>query len=338
MKSARPQTSAAPGKAHVSLTIESSDRDELSEYFSRRVSKVEISPASDHDAIRLSSSVVPIANAIALKTSMPHGGNFLQKEDLDGIFALLPLSGRAVMRAGPREVSCSQIQGFLGPMNEGDVLACSEQFAVAVLKLSQDELIGTLSQLLDRPVVRPITFSPELNGASPAARTLLSLVLAAAQPADAASCLAPSSRAAAHFSETLTMFVLENFQHSYSALLSHAAHDIRPSYILRATEFMREKADHPLTLPDISAAAGISIRALHYGFKQFLGMSPMEYLRQIRLEGAYRDLLSASESTSIAQIAKKWGFVTPRGFAIHCKRSYGRTPSEIRQQGWVRRR
>lgn len=324
------RVSTVSDEPHRSLTIESRDQDELSDYFSQHVSRVTISPASDLHRIKISSSVVPVADSIALKNSIPHGARFLQKEDLDGIFAFLPTSGRAVMKIGSREAACSQEQGFLGPMNEGDVLTCSEQFGVAALKLSQVQLIGTLSQLLDRPIIRPITFSHEICATSSAARTLLSLAQVASQPVEGAPFLSPSSPAAASFSETLSIFILENFQHSYSDVLSNAVRTVRPSYIMRATDFMRMKADHPLTLQEISDAADISVRALHYGFKQFLGMSPMEYLRQIRLEGAYDDLLNAPANVSIAEIARKWGFVTPRRFALHCKRSYGRTPSEIR--------
>ena len=275
--------------------------------------------------------MVPVAGAIAFRNSIPHGATFLQKEDLEGIFAILPTSGQAVMKMASREVACSPGQGFLGPMNEGDILTCSERFSVAGLKLPEVQLIGTLSQLLDRPIIRPIAFSHEICASSPAARTLLSLAQVASQPVDGMPFIAPSSAAAASFSEALTLFILENFQHSYFDALSNPVRAVRPSYIMRATDFMRAKADCPLTLQEISDAADISVRALHYGFKQFLGMSPMEYLRQIRLEGAYGDLMNAPEAVSIADIARKWGFVTLRRFAMHCKRSYGRTPSEIRR-------
>jgi len=316
---------------HRNITIESSDRDELSDYFSQRVSKVAISPASEADHIKISSSVVPIADTIAMSSTIPHGARFLQKEDLDGLFVFLPTSGNALMKKGARVVPFSQAQGFIGAMNEGDVLECSEHSALQSLKLSKAHLTSTLSRLLDRPIINPIEFSPSVDPESTQARTLLSLMLMASRPIKGAPFLAPSSHAAKHFSETLSIFVLESFKHSYSELLTLPEPTIRPKHVARAIDYMRSNAHRALTLQDISAAAEVSVRALHYGFKQFLKMSPMEHFREIRLKGAYEDLLSAPAEISITEIARKWGFVTSSHFAVHCKRSYGRTPSEIRR-------
>ena len=314
-----------------SITIESNDCDELSDYFSQRVSKVTISPASDVDCVKISSSVVPIADAIAIDNTVPYGARFLQKEDLDGLFVFLPISGRALIRTGARVVPFSQAQGFIGTMNEGDVLECSERFSLQALKLSKADLTRTLSHLLDRPIINPIEFAPSIDPGSTQARALHTLMLVASRPIEGAPFLAPSSHAAKHFSEALSIFVLESFRHSYSELMTMPEPTVRPKHVARAIEYMRSNASRALTLQDLSAAAGVSVRALHYGFKQFLKVSPMEHLREIRLKGAYDDLLSAPAEVSIAEISKKWGFVTSRHFAMLCKRSYGRTPSEIRR-------
>jgi AraC-like DNA-binding protein len=75
----------------------------------------------------------------------------------------------------------------------------------------------------------------------------------------------------------------------------------------------------------------VSVRALHYGFQKFVGESPFDHLRKVRLEAAYADLKQAPDGVSIAEIARKWGFPNPGRFAQFCKACYGRSPSEIRQ-------
>jgi AraC-like DNA-binding protein len=55
-------------------------------------------------------------------------------------------------------------------------------------------------------------------------------------------------------------------------------------------------------------------------------MSPMAYLRVVRLRRAHRDLRSANPShSSVASIAHRWGFTNLSHFAAH-KKMYGQTP------------
>jgi choline dehydrogenase-like flavoprotein len=63
------------------------------------------------------------------------------------------------------------------------------------------------------------------------------------------------------------------------------------------------------------------------GFRRHLGMSPMAYLRVVRLRRAHRDLRSANPSHSgVAAIAHRWGFTHLGRFAVAHKTMFGETP------------
>ncbi len=314
------------------FTIESNDRDELSEYFSERVSKVAVSPISRTNGVAISATVVPLGKMVAFEVDIPLGARFRQREDLDGIFVFLPTSGeRARWTRGRREIVCGPSAGFLGPMNESDTMDCPGQWAHLALKVPSDQIARNLSHLLDRPIVSPLEFDPAIDlGAAPA-KAVASMARLALTPIEGGAFLSTSPLAAAQFSESVTLHLLENFRHNYSDALSNGNYALKPKHVRRAIDFMREHAGQPLTLQDIAAAADVSVRALHYGFQKFVGESPFEHLRQIRLEAAYADLMHAPESVSIAEIARKWGFPNPGRFAQLCKTCYGRSPSEIRQ-------
>lgn len=102
-----------------------------------------------------------------------------------------------------------------------------------------------------------------------------------------------------------------------------------PATVRRAEEFMRCKAQGPLTVEDIANAAGCSVRALQAAFRCFRGTSPMAVLRRIRLELAHQDIMRSDGSLSVGDIAAKYGFSNPGRFASQYWRVFGEYPSRI---------
>lgn len=108
-------------------------------------------------------------------------------------------------------------------------------------------------------------------------------------------------------------------------------HVARPYYIKRAISWMNAQALQKITLDDLSAASGTSVRTLQLGFRKHLGISPMAYLFAIRLERAYKDLLTEAPSTTVDEIARRWGFSNPGKFSAHIRIRYGQNPLAIRR-------
>jgi AraC-like DNA-binding protein len=72
------------------------------------------------------------------------------------------------------------------------------------------------------------------------------------------------------------------------------------------------------------------VRTLQAGFQRHLGMSPMAYVRVVRLRRAHRDLRSADPSHhTVAAIAHGWGFTHLSRFAAAHKTTYGQTPLQV---------
>jgi transcriptional regulator GlxA family with amidase domain len=67
-----------------------------------------------------------------------------------------------------------------------------------------------------------------------------------------------------------------------------------PPALRRALTFIHEHADSDIGLSDIAAATDLTPRSIQYLFRRHLGVSPLEYLRRIRLERAHRDLQAAN--------------------------------------------
>ena len=103
-----------------------------------------------------------------------------------------------------------------------------------------------------------------------------------------------------------------------------------PAAVRRAAAFIDAHAGQPITLAGIAAAAGATGRALQYAFRRHYDTTPTGYLRQVRLEHAHRDLRDAdpADGTTVAAIARTWGWASPAGFTAAYRRRYGQPPGQ----------
>ncbi len=102
------------------------------------------------------------------------------------------------------------------------------------------------------------------------------------------------------------------------------------TFIERLKELMQKNLDNSnLKMDDIGAGLGISRVQLYRKVKALTGLSPIELLRQMRLQKAYT-LLKTTDWT-ISEIAYTVGFSSPGYFTTCFKKQYGKYPTEIKK-------
>lgn len=99
----------------------------------------------------------------------------------------------------------------------------------------------------------------------------------------------------------------------------------------RMMRFMQENLSGALSLSQIAASAAVSERECLRCFHEVIGVPPMRYLRQLRLERAAR-LLSTTEMT-VAEVGSDCGFSEPSLFIRSFRSRYGQTPAAYRRAG-----
>jgi transcriptional regulator GlxA family with amidase domain len=100
-------------------------------------------------------------------------------------------------------------------------------------------------------------------------------------------------------------------------------------HIGRAIDLLQGNPEKPWSPSTLAEAVSVSVRSLHEGFQRSVGMSPMTYLRELRLARVHKELTDATtESVTVTQVAVHWGFVHLGRFALVYRRKYGRPPSE----------
>jgi AraC family transcriptional regulator len=105
---------------------------------------------------------------------------------------------------------------------------------------------------------------------------------------------------------------------------------VQPRAVAQALAFMHENYARELSLGDIAAAAHLSPFHLARLFKQSLGVSPHQYLIQLRVNSARWLLSAGSGERSLAQLANAVGFADQSHLTRHFKRVLGVTPRQLR--------
>ncbi|MBN9080030.1 MAG: AraC family transcriptional regulator [Rhizobiales bacterium] len=124
--------------------------------------------------------------------------------------------------------------------------------------------------------------------------------------------------------------IVSAFPNNYTETLERPQKPCAPYYIHRIEEAIDAdpRADFPLQ--DMVEIAGVSARTLYYGFRQFRDTTPLNYLRDRKLELARRMLLDADPAqTTVTSIATECGFAHLSKFAVHFRERFGQTPSAI---------
>ncbi|MEO6917673.1 MAG: AraC family transcriptional regulator [Collimonas sp.] len=93
--------------------------------------------------------------------------------------------------------------------------------------------------------------------------------------------------------------------------------------------YIQERLCDPLSLADLARVAGVSVRGLNALCHQHHGVTPMDMLRNIRLDAARRQLLS-QPSANITEIAFALGFAHLGRFSAYYRQRFGELPKQTR--------
>jgi AraC-like DNA-binding protein len=165
------------------------------------------------------------------------------------------------------------------------------------LRIESWALERHLETLLGRPVVGHVGLAPQVAGAL--------------------------------FEAVLTGMLLAT-DHPYQDALRQPARPAGPRSVKRAVDAIQADPRQPYTAASLAELTGCGVRTLQAGFRLHLGMSPMTYLREVRLTRAHQDL-RRDPMVGVAQVAARWGFTHLGRFAAAYAARYGTLPSHTRR-------
>ena len=208
----------------------------------------------------------------------------------------------------------------------GTTLAATHDHERLAIWIPAASLQQRLAGLLGGPAREEIVFNPIVNLNSAPGQSVLRLVRLLTEALGNAHSFAGSDLACRSFTDLLLYSMLQALPNNYSERLARPAAAAVPGTVRRAEEYIRFHAAQPISLGDVAAAAGCSIRSLQLGIKQFRDTTPAAAILQARLE-AVRQCLSNDEFVgNVTHLAYEYGFTNPGRFTKLYKAAFGVSP------------
>jgi AraC-like DNA-binding protein len=198
-----------------------------------------------------------------------------------------------------------------------------------ILKVPRKSLETHLTDLLGQPVNTAIDFDFGLDLSTPAGASLLASVEFFVNELDRPGGIADMPVARDQFESFIMSQLLAAGKHPYrDDMLAEPGH-VKLGRLRPVVDFIEMNADEPLSPTELSRAGNMSVRTLHASFQRCFGMSPMAYVRKVRLEHVHDELVSRHDpELSVTEVATRWGFYHLGRFAQQYKERFGENPSD----------
>ncbi|MBP1317388.1 MULTISPECIES: AraC family transcriptional regulator [Herbaspirillum] len=263
-----------------------------------------------------------------LSVSRLRYGSAVQIEpgSLDSFFLVqMPLYGMARIESGAQHIdSSAELASVLSPQEATRMtwMAGTDQL---MLRLSRSLVERTLVGYLGHPLNEPLRFELGFRWreCAPWQCMLSYLIDCTLQHPD----LAMHKIVVSQIEQLAASILVTSHRHNHCEDAPARRSTILPRHVRRAQDFLEAHAHEPVTAEQLAQAAGVSVRSLYAGFKDFLGVSPMQYLRDLRMERARAELMSG-DSNHVAGVALRWGFAHMGRFSNEYKQRYGESPSK----------
>jgi AraC-like DNA-binding protein len=218
-------------------------------------------------------------------------------------------------------LSSEKVAHFFTPQQNlvGEISSQGQGISVCI---PRQRLQQEMAKLLNNSVNSLISFQPEVDLTTVFGNSLKELILFSWQATAQNSLFLPQ------LEQTLLTGLLQYHSHNYSAVLQRKEGILGDRQVYLAQEFMRANLQKPISLGDIALAIGVSGRSLQRSFAKYCGCSPIEFLRQARLDSLHQELSQGIPLLGISDLMLKYQF----SHLGRCSQSYhqrfGELPSE----------
>lgn len=130
-----------------------------------------------------------------------------------------------------------------------------------------------------------------------------------------------------HMEEMIGLHLLTLWRQQLDSPQPATLHRLAPRHVLLAEEHMRDHGHDAPTLSELARSAGVSVRTLNAAFREYRGCTPMQALRETRLNGVRGELLVALAGTKVRDVAEAWGYANLGMFAAAYRQRFGESPS-----------
>ncbi|GAA2094448.1 AraC family transcriptional regulator [Streptomyces albiaxialis] len=237
--------------------------------------------------------------------------------------------------AGAISASCGGLRATLdeataGIANPGDIQELrplpSRRTRFLGLRIDAALVDQEFAALTGHPPVSTVRFDFALDLARSKGRAVRLLVRSLLEQLDSGDPLFQRAELQRSQLRSLVTALLLAQPHSHTGQLHGGPQPGVPRSLRAALAYIEANLAEPLSLDGIAGAAGCSPRTLSLAFRARLGLSPMAYVRNLRLDRIREDILASADP--VGTIAYRWGVSHLGRFAGEYRARFAELPSE----------
>lgn len=238
----------------------------------------------------------------------------------------LPLSGEQELSFNSQQILSNVNIGLILNPQEEQVLQISGNCKKLHLAIPKEKIEQVLAELLHQPLQHDVIFAPEMQ------MQLLNIAHWWRQIqvyVDDLQILGLQHMQYVHqdMEKVLIKKLLMLQPHNYSDALFGRLNQQQPKELMWAEQFVKNNLQDPLTVQRLCEIAHVSASKLNQLFKEAHAMSPMQYVKQCRLNQVH-DVISQQPHLNISDIAMSYGFNHMGHFTRDYKLLFNETPKQ----------
>jgi len=246
----------------------------------------------------------------------------------------ISLRGGTEIRIGGSRRQVTRQESSIVPPETPLLIDFPIDFEQLVLRVNVDPLMNKLAALIGTTPHRKLEFEPSTR-VDETAGSLQRLLRYFINELDASESQTPQL-ALAELEQALIVSFLCSNRNNYSSFLEGSMRAPASWQVRRAEEYIHAHWAEPITIETLARETSTSARSLFHHFKRSRGHSPMDFVKQVRLQHAREMLSSASDDTSITETAFACGFGNLGHFAKDYLRRFGERPSDTLTRARIR--
>ncbi|WP_157357604.1 helix-turn-helix transcriptional regulator [Amycolatopsis nigrescens] len=244
----------------------------------------------------------------------------------DSYFVNLGVAGEITASRGDRQAVLSRTRaGVFNPGDAQDLRPHQPGTRFLGLRIDAGLVQRELAALTGRPTGSAVRFDLPLNLAEPQGNAIRLLIDSLIEQLDSNDPLFQREELRRHQLRCIVTSLLLAQPHTHTAALRDVDETPHPRALRAVVAFIEDNLSEPISLGQLAEAAGCSARTVSSAFRDKLGTSPMNYVRNLRLDRIRHDILHTDDT--IGDIAYRWGITHLGRFANSYRARFGELPS-----------
>lgn len=241
----------------------------------------------------------------------------------------ITLAGANELHCGKQVVTSSRGVGTVTGPDQRLRLRWSDDCREIIFRFELSALERHLAALLGRPQTRPLQFDIAMNLATGAGASVWRAAQYVVAELEQQGPLERLSPLRVQLEQLLMGTLLHGQSHNYSEALHQEIPAAAPRFIQRAEAYMEAHCEDPITLEELTTVVGVGARTLQKGFRRYRGITPLQFLKQVRLERVREALRHADpRDDTVSRIALDHGLSQLGRFAAEYRQRFGESPSD----------